>query len=51
MHPALLARRRNVVLAPHVGSATTATRTAMAMLGVRNLTAVLAGREPPNRVA
>jgi glyoxylate reductase len=35
---------------PHIGSATTATRTAMAMLAVRNLTAALAGREPPNRV-
>ena len=40
----------NVVLTPHVGSATTATRTAMAMLAVQNLTAALAGREPPNRV-
>jgi glyoxylate reductase len=48
--PAALRRLPNVVLAPHVGSATTATRTAMAMLAVRNLTAVLAGREPPNRV-
>jgi glyoxylate reductase len=49
--PASLRRLPNVVLAPHVGSATTATRTAMAILAVRNLTAVLAGREPPNRVA
>jgi lactate dehydrogenase-like 2-hydroxyacid dehydrogenase len=39
------------VLAPHVGSATTATRTAMALVAVRNLVAALAGREPPNRVA
>jgi glyoxylate reductase len=48
--PAALRRLPNVVLAPHVGSATTATRTAMAVLAVRNLVAALAGREPPNRV-
>jgi glyoxylate reductase len=36
----------NVVLAPHLGSATTETRTAMADLAVRNVLAVLAG-EPP----
>src|SRR6185436_13374421 len=48
--PAALRALPNVVLTPHVGSATTATRTAMAVLAVRNLTAALAGREPPNRV-
>ncbi len=48
--PAALRRLPSVVLAPHVGSATTATRTAMAELAVRNLVAALAGREPPNRV-
>ncbi len=48
--PAALRRLPNVVLTPHVGSATTATRTAMAALAVRNLTVALAGREPPNRV-
>jgi glyoxylate reductase len=36
----------NVVLTPHLGSATTETRTAMADLAVRNALAVLAG-EPP----
>ena len=36
----------NVVLAPHLGSATSETRTAMADLAVRNVIAVLAG-EPP----
>lgn len=36
----------NVVLAPHLGSATTETRTAMADLAVRNALAVLSG-EPP----
>ena len=48
--PAELLGLPNVVLTPHVGSATIATRTAMAMLAVRNLVAALAGREPPNRV-
>jgi glyoxylate reductase len=48
--PASLRALPNVVLSPHIGSATTATRTAMAVLAVRNLVAVLAGREPPNRV-
>ena len=36
----------NVVLAPHLGSATTETRTAMADLAVRNVLAVLGG-DPP----
>jgi glyoxylate reductase len=36
----------NVVLAPHLGSATTETRTAMAELAVRNALAVLAGEAP-----
>jgi glyoxylate reductase len=34
----------NVVLAPHLGSATTETRTAMADLAVRNVIAVLSGQ-------
>jgi glyoxylate reductase len=36
----------NVVLAPHLGSATTDTRTAMADLAVRNVIAVLSGQPP-----
>ncbi len=40
----------NVVLAPHVGSATLATRHAMVWRAARNLLAVLAGQEPPDRV-
>jgi glyoxylate reductase len=36
----------NVVLAPHLGSATRETRTAMAMLAVENVLAVLDGRPP-----
>ncbi len=37
----------NVVLLPHVGSATVETRAAMLDLAVKNLLAVLAGQEPP----
>jgi glyoxylate reductase len=45
VHPGLAALE-NVVLLPHVGSATVATRTAMALLAARNALAVLAGRPP-----
>jgi glyoxylate reductase len=45
VHPKLLAFE-NVVLAPHLGSGTRETRTAMADLAVRNVLAVLAGRPP-----
>ncbi len=38
----------NVVLAPHVGSSTEATRKAMAMLAAKNLVAALNGETPPN---
>jgi len=41
----------NVVLLPHLGSATEETRTAMGMKVVDNITAFFAGREPPDRVA
>jgi glyoxylate reductase len=43
VHPELLSLE-NVVLAPHLGSATTETRTAMADLAVRNAVAVLSGQ-------
>ena len=36
----------NVVLAPHLGSATIETRTAMADLAARNVVAVLSGQPP-----
>jgi lactate dehydrogenase-like 2-hydroxyacid dehydrogenase len=39
---------RNVVLAPHIASATTNTRRNMAMLAARNLVAALTGERPPN---
>lgn len=45
VHPGLLARD-DVVLLPHVGSATVETRTAMADLAVANVLAVLAGDDP-----
>ncbi len=41
----------NVVLMPHVGSATTATRNDMAMLAAENLVAGLSGQVPPNVVS
>jgi glyoxylate reductase len=45
IHPGLLGLD-NVVLAPHLGSATVETRTAMADLAVSNVLAVLSGRPP-----
>jgi glyoxylate reductase len=48
--PALL-ELENVVLAPHLGSATRETRTAMAELAVNNALAVLNGRPPLTPVA
>ena len=36
----------NVVLLPHIGSATRDTREGMAMLAARNVQAVLSGKEP-----
>jgi len=49
--PEALLRLRNVVLLPHIGSATLETRTAMGMLAVDNLVAFFAGKEMPSRVA
>jgi len=40
----------NVVLTPHLGSATVETRTEMALLAARNVAAVLAGEAPLNPV-
>lgn len=47
--PALLSAR-NTVLLPHLGSATTETRTAMGMKVVENLKAFFAGETPPDVV-
>jgi len=41
-------RLDNVVLMPHIGSSTEATRRAMAMTAARNLVAALTGGKPPN---
>jgi lactate dehydrogenase-like 2-hydroxyacid dehydrogenase len=50
VHPGLL-DLDNVVLVPHLGSATRETRTAMADLAVRNVLAVLGGQPPLTPVA
>jgi glyoxylate reductase len=47
-HP--LVGRDDVVIVPHVGSATFETRARMAMLAATNLIEFLEGREPPTRV-
>jgi glyoxylate reductase len=47
VHPGLIGRK-NVVLAPHIGSATIGTRTAMAKLAIENAVAFFEGRKPPN---
>jgi len=47
--PELLAAP-NTVLAPHIASATTETRTRMALMAVENVVAILAGRPPVNPV-
>ena len=49
VHPALQ-EMRNVVLMPHVGSATAETRLRMALLAAGNLLAGLKGQRPPNLV-
>src|SRR5438067_334001 len=45
--PAELRELPNTVLLPHLGSATAATRDAMARLCAENVIAVIEGREPP----
>jgi lactate dehydrogenase-like 2-hydroxyacid dehydrogenase len=42
---------QNVILLPHLGSATAETRDAMGFLALDGIDAVLAGRTPPNAVA
>lgn len=49
LNPAFL-ELRNVVLAPHIGSSTEATRRAMAMTAAKNLVAALTGAVPPDLV-
>jgi gluconate 2-dehydrogenase len=47
LNPAFL-QLKNVVLTPHIGSSTEATRRAMAMTAAKNLVAALSGGVPPN---
>lgn len=47
-HPLL--KLPNCICVPHIGSASVATRTRMAMLAAENLTAGVTGRTPPNPV-
>lgn len=47
IHPELLACR-NAVLAPHIASASVATRTRMSMMAAENAIEAIEGRRPPN---
>jgi glyoxylate reductase len=47
VHPALVARK-DVILAPHIASATVETRTKMAVMAATNAAALFEGRRPPN---
>ena len=49
IHPGYL-ELKNVVMTPHIGSASRATRMTMCRTAMDNMTAVLDGREPPNLV-
>lgn len=49
IHPGLM-EREDVVLLPHIGSATVETRSAMAELAAANILAVLSGGDPPTPV-
>lgn len=49
VHPELIGMT-NVVLAPHIGSATVETRTKMAMMAAENAIAAVSGVTPPNLV-
>ncbi len=47
VYPALLSRR-DVILVPHIGSASVETRTKMAVMAATNAAEFFAGRRPPN---
>ncbi len=47
VHPALVART-DVILTPHIASASVETRTKMAVIAVENVIALFDGRRPPN---
>jgi glyoxylate reductase len=46
IHPGL--KRQNVVLTPHIASASIETRTRMAVMAANNIVAVFKGQQPPN---
>jgi glyoxylate reductase len=46
IHPGL--KRANVVLAPHIASASLETRTKMARIAANNVVSLFAGQRPPN---
>jgi len=46
IHPGL--KRPNVVLAPHLASASLGTRTKMAVMAANNVVALFQGQRPPN---
>jgi glyoxylate reductase len=48
VHPGL--KRPEVVLAPHLGSASNETRAKMALVAAQNVVALFQGRRPPNMV-
>lgn len=50
VHPGLISLHEHVVLAPHIGSATTATRRRMSTTAAENIVAVLTGRAALNPV-
>ena len=47
VHPGLV-QRKNVILAPHIASASVETRTKMALMAAENVIAAFQGRRPPN---
>lgn len=47
VHPGLI-ERNDVILAPHLGSASIETRTKMAVMAATNVVAVFEGRHPPH---
>jgi gluconate 2-dehydrogenase len=49
VHPELL-KLSNVVLAPHIASATEKTRRAMVDLAIENVVAALSGEKPPSLI-
>jgi glyoxylate reductase len=50
IHPELIKMKENVVLAPHIGSASIETRLRMAKMAARNMAEGLKGNRPPNLV-